>query len=190
MDWDKFLNLSAAISGAFGSGYVMVSIITMSPEFMFGLVQSHWDFSVPQIESIASQKSENIVGFSCVGISFILSIVAAFVPNGKRAFQSQWLPMVIATVGSVGLYVILDCTSRNLSHRVKLDISKVATSRYLDAIIGGEKIDSSSLSLYAQLLELKVVSNESPRSLVHRIAAEVGKTLPPNLDYSAIKQNR
>ncbi len=192
MNLDKFLNLLATIFGALGSMYVMVGIMNMSPDFMLRLATPYWDLSVPQIEALANQKAENLVGFGCVVVSFMLSsITIAFVPDGKLAFQSKWLPSVLAVVVAVVLYVIVECISGNISHREKLGIGKVAASRYLDTIIKEMKVsDSADLSFYAQLLELKAVSNESTRSLVHRIAAEVGKTLPPTLDYSAIKQNR
>ncbi len=63
MDLDKFLNLIAAILGTVGAVYVMWSILAMSPELIEQQARTRWDFSVPQIESLAQQKADNVAGF-------------------------------------------------------------------------------------------------------------------------------
>lgn len=195
MDLDKFLNLLATIFGALGAIYVMLSILAMSPELMLRQTETYWDFSVPQIEALASQKAENTVGFMFVGIAFVLAIITiAFVPDGVRVFESKWLALALAAVLSGGLYATMHFVSQGIYRHQKLAMGKIVTSRYLDEVISRGSLgvaDSTSLPVYArELLELDVPPGESTRSLMQRIANEVGKTLPPDLDYSAVEPKR
>lgn len=195
MDLDKFLNLLATIFGTLGSIYVMLSIMAMSPDLMLRQAQTYWDFSTPQIEALASQKAENLVGFVFVVIAFMLAtITIAFVPDGVRAFESKWLALALAAVLAGGLYATLHFVSQGISRHQKLAIGKIVTSRYIDQIISRGRMeiaDSVSLPVYArELLELNVPIGESTRSLTQRVAIEVGKTLPPGLDYSVVEPTR
>jgi hypothetical protein len=195
MDLDKFLNLLATIFGAFGAIYVMLSILAMSPELMLRQTQTYWDFSTPQIEALASQKADNVAGFVFVVIAFVLAtITIAFVPDGVRVFPSKWLALALAAVLAGGLYATLHFVSQGISRHQKLAIGKIVTSRYLDQVISRgrmEVADSMSLPVYArELLELNVPPGESIRWLMQRVATEVGKALPPDLDYSAVEPKR
>ena len=193
MDLDRFLNLLAAIFGALGAVYVMLGILGMSPELMERQTHSYWDFSTPQIEALARQKADNIAGFVFVLVAFVLALITiAFVPEKVRVFESKALALAIAAVLTGALYATLHFTSRGIYRHQKLAMGKIITSRYLDRIIKRgrlEPADSTSLPTYArELLELEVQPSDSVRSLVERVAAEVGKTLPPTLDFSAVER--
>lgn len=173
MDLDKFLNLLATLLGALGSIYVMLSIMAMSPDLMLRQTQTSWDFNIPQIEALASQKAENVVGFVFVVIAFVLAtITIAFVPDGVRIFESKWLALALAAVLAGGLYATLHFVSQGISRHQKLAIGKIVTSQYLDQIISRGRMgvaDSLPLPIYArELLELDVPPGESTRSLTQR----------------------
>lgn len=193
MELDKFLNLLAAIFGALGGIYVMLGIIAMSPDLMLRLSQPAWDFSLSQIEALTDQKGDNIAGFVFVVFAFGLAAVTIFVPTGMRVFQSRWLPLALAAILAVGLYATLHYLSKGISRLEKISIGRLVTLQRLDEIISVGRMDSSdshTILVYAKLLELDVLSGESTRSLTQRVASEVGKALPPNLDYSAVEPKK
>lgn len=191
MNLDKFLSLLAAIFGAFGGIYVMLSIMAMSPELMFEQARSKWDFSIPQMEALASQKAENIAGFVFVVVGFVLSIITiAVVPDGVRVFESKSLALALAAVLSGGVYATMHFVSQGVYQNQKHAMYKIAASQCLDRLINHDHCDSADIVSFAQLLKLKVLPDESMRSLTQRIATEVGKILPPDLDYSAVEPKR
>ena len=195
MDCDKFFNLLATILGTLGTFFVMQSILEMSPELMLRQAQSHWDLSVPQIEALAGQKADNVAGFVFVLIAFaVASLTIAFVPEGKRLFQSKCRALVAAFVFAGALYIALHFVSQGLSRCYKLAVGKIVTSEYLDKVISRGRLevaDSTQIADHArEYLELKVLPGESTRSLTQRVASEVGKALPQNLDYSAVEPKR
>lgn len=191
MNLDKFLNLLATIFGSLGGIYVMLSIMAMSPELIFEQAKSWNDFSKPHLEALASQKAENIAGFVFIVIAFALAFVTiAFVPDGVRLFESRWLALALAAVLTGGLYTTLHFVSQAIYLHQRQAIYKIAASQCLDRLVNRNPCDAEDIVFYAQLLELKIVPDESMRSLTQRIANAVGKILPPDLDYSAVEPKR
>ena len=195
MELDKFLNLMATVFGALGAVYVMLGILAMSPELMERQTHSYLDFSIPQIEALANQKAENVAGFVFVVVAFVLAATTlAFVPDGVRAFESKTVALGLAAVLAGGLYVTLHFVSQGIYRYQKLAMGEIITSRYLDQIAQRgrlEQSDSTNLPIYARaLLDLEVPTGESVRSLLERVAAKIGKTAPPELDYSAVEPQK
>lgn len=191
MDLDKFLNLLATIFGALGGIYVMLSIMAMSPELMFEQAKSWHDFSKPQLEALASQKAENIAGFVFIVFAFFLAIITiAFVPDGVRLFESRWLALALAAALTGVLYVTLHFISQGIYQHQRQAIFRIAASQCLDRLVNHNHCDAEDIVFYAHLLDLKMMPDESMPSLTQRIAIEVGKTLPPDLDYSAVEPKR
>lgn len=190
MDLDKFLNLLAAIFGALGAIYVMLSIITMSPEVMFRQASSVWDFSGSLIDALAGQQADNIAGFVLVILAFsFAAITIAFVPEGLRVFKSTGVALALAAVIAGGVYVALHLISQGIYKHQRLAILKIPVSRYIDEFVtrGVNTNDVGQVPVYAKLLELDVSPGESTRSLLQRVANAVGKSLPPNLDFSTVE---
>jgi hypothetical protein len=190
MDCDKFLNLLAAMFGVVGALYVVHGVITMSPELMFRLVRTHYDFSEPLMEAQASQKADNLIGFVFVLIAFVLTALPILFPlNHLRRFKRRLSAVAMAAVVAVSVSMLLYFVGEHYSHSQKLAIGTVATLEYVDEMIARrlDSSDSHSILFYAKLLELDVLPGESTRSLMQRVAGKVGKTLPPNLDYSAVE---
>jgi hypothetical protein len=188
---DKFLNLMATIFGALGSIYVMAAIIGMSPELMERQTQSQWDFSVSQMEALASQKGDNAAGFVFVVIAFVLAAgTLAFVPEGVRVFQKRGVALALAAILSGGVYVTLHFLSQGISRHQKFAMARITTLRALDELVRRHKVetwDASSFRVYADLLDIEAPPGEPARSLLERIAARAGRVLPSDLDYSAVE---
>jgi hypothetical protein len=190
MDLDKFLNLLAAIFGALGAVYVMLSIITMSPEVMFRQAASAWDFSASLIDALAGQQADNIAGFVFVILAFLFAAVTiAFVPEGLRVFKSMGVALAIAAVIAGGVYVALHFISQGIYKHQRLAILKIPVSQFIDGFLTRSAVNTNDVAqvpIYAKLLELDVAPGESTRSLLQRVASAVGRTLP-TLDYSAVE---
>src|SRR5258708_15523144 len=125
MDLDKFLNLVATIFGTLGAIYVMIGILAMSPEFIEKQSQSYWDFSIPQIESLAQQKADNVAGFVFVIVAFVLTgITIVFVPEGVRVFKSKALALALSAMLAGGLYATLHLVSKGIYEHQKLAVGK------------------------------------------------------------------
>ena len=192
MDLDKFLNLLAAIFGTLGAIYVMLSIITMSPEIMFRQASTAWGFSESLIDALASQQADNIAGFVFVILAFLFAaITVAFVPDGIP-FKSTGVALALAAVIAGGLYITLHFISQGVYKHQRLAIVKIPVSQFIDEFRtrGVTTTDVGEIAFYVHLLKLDVVPGESTRSLLQRVANAVGKALPPNLDYSAVEAGK
>lgn len=170
----------------------MHSILVASPEAMLRQAGSYWDFSMPQIDALASQKGENIAGVVFVAIAFILAFITiAFVPDGVHVFKSKGLALALAAVLASGLYATLYFVGEGIAQHQKRGILKLVVSKQLDEIIRHNRIVVSDRDLLAShavnYLGLEVVPNESTRALLERMAREVKKDLPSSLDYSAVE---
>lgn len=192
MDLDKFLNLLATTFGTLGAVYVMMSIVAMTPDLMLKLTSPHWDYNLHQMDAIADQKADNIVGFVFVLMAFVLGFITiAFVPAGVQVFTSRWLPIVLVFVLTGAVSVTLSFIGEGYSKIQKRAIGIAAASHTLDDFIANGRLnpsDRASLDAIARdLLGMTLVSTESTRSLFERMAREAGKNLPSNFDYSAVE---
>jgi hypothetical protein len=79
VDLERFFNLVATVFGALGSIYVLKSIAFSSPELIAALSSTYIGFSSPQIDSLAKQKADNIVGIVLVVIALVITGL-----NGER----------------------------------------------------------------------------------------------------------
>ncbi len=194
MNLDRFLNLLAAIFGALGAIYVMRGVLSMSPDLAARLASSAWGFSREQVESLAGQKGDSVAGVVFVMIAFVLTVITqAVVPDGLRVFEGRGIALALAAVLGGGAFIAVRLIGDGVSQHEKPEIGKVIASWYLDELSKRGRVetwDVPSLSAYARVMDLEVPPDEPARSLLGRIAAKAGKTLPPGLDYSAVEPKK
>jgi hypothetical protein len=193
MDVDKFLDLLAAVFGALGSIYVLKGVAALSPNLIERLSSTYYDFSSAQIDALTAQKADSIVGIVLVLIALAIAVVnSAFVPQGMQMFERRAVGIALV-VGLTGLaYIALTFSGDALQRHDKLAVSRIITKRALEDLFKRGKLPASevsSLKVYARtLLTMTVDDSETARSLVNRLATEVGVQVPPGLDFSEVEK--
>jgi len=192
MDLDRFLNLLVAVFGAMGSLYVLKGLLALSPNPMERMVRTYVGFNLLQIDALAAQKADSIVGVVLVVIALVLAIVnIAVVPEGVRAIPSRGVALGVAAVLAGGMYVALVFIGGSIYKHQKRAVGRIITSQYVDSLLEKKQLTKNqvpSLSVYAHtLLDLQVGHNQSPRDLLRMLAAEVGKEVPADFDFSGIE---
>jgi hypothetical protein len=88
MELDRFLNLVATVFGGIGSIYVLKAIASLSPNLIERLSRTYVSFSAAQIDSLAAQKADSIVGIVLLLIALVIAVLnLAFVPPFVRLFD-------------------------------------------------------------------------------------------------------
>lgn len=192
MDLDRFLNLLASAFGALGSIYVLKAIATLSPNLIERLSRTYYDFSVAQIDSLTSQKADSIVGIALVVVALAIAVVTnAAVPSGIRMFEKWGVAVALAVALSAVAYVTLAFAGTAIQRHQRLAVGRVITAQALKDLFERGQVrdyDVPSLRVHAtQLLNLQATEGEPARSLVSRLAKEVGATMPNSLDFSAVE---
>lgn len=191
MDLDNFLSLVATVFGALGAVYVMLGILGMSPDLMEAQTQTRWNFSAPQLEALAHQKADNVAGFVFVITAFTVGAVTlAFVPEGVRAFSSKGVAIALVVVLAAVLYITLHFISEAIYKHQKRAMVTIVVGRFVDGVLDEGRLGVArepSLAGYARLLELEVPSEQSPQLLFERVAKEIGREVPGDLDYGPSK---
>ncbi|MHC9063771.1 hypothetical protein ACYX34_13920 [Nitrospira sp. CMX1] len=193
MDVDKFLNLLAAVFGALGSIYVLKGVAALSPNLIERLSRTYWDFSSAQIDALTAQKADSIIGIVLVLIALAITVAnLTFVPEGMRMFERRTVGIALV-LGLTGLaYIALVFSGDALQRHDKLTVSRIITRGELEDLFKSGKVPASqvtSLKVLARtLFTMSVDDSETPRSLVNRLANEVGVQVPPSLDFSEVEK--
>ncbi len=192
MNLDRFLDVLATLFGGIGSLYVLRSVVSMSPSLMARLAQGSWDFSTAQIDALASQKADGIVGIVLVVIALAVALVnSAFVPPGLRAFGSRGVALSLAVGVAAISYVILWSIGGAVQQHQKREIGRVLTAQCLDRLVEKKRItndDLQSLHDYARLLiGMPRGQGEPARQFVAKVAAETRPGAAEELDYSQVE---
>jgi hypothetical protein len=192
MTLDRFLTLLATLLGGLGSVYVLRSLLGMTPDVMERLSRSYWDFSAPQIEALASQKADGVVGTTLVvGALLIAAVTIAFVPDGVRPFESKAVAVGLALAFTVIAGVILVLVGQGIQKQQKHEIGRVIVGLDVDRVVKEGRLTPDDVSLFrAQartLLDWTVEDTEPAAKLFARLAAHAGRDVPVKLDYSSVE---
>jgi hypothetical protein len=197
MNFDRFLDLLAAVFGAMGSIYVLKSIAALSPNLIEQLSRTPLGFSAAQLDSLTAQKADSIVGITLVLIALAFAVVkSALVPLDIQMFERRAVGIALVAVLSGATYIALAFASDAVYRHQKLAVGRIMTTRELGPLFDTGKLlasDVGSLKVFARtLLGMTVEDTESPRSILNRLAAEVGLQVPANFDFSDVegKENK
>ncbi len=193
MNLDRFLNLLATVFGTMGSVYVLKSLVRLSPNLIERLSRTYYDFSSAQIEALAGQKADSIVGVVLVVIALVLAVVnLAVVPDGVRVFESRGIALALVAVIGGASYIALASIGSAIHKHQKLAVRRIITAQDLGALLERKRLAASdvpSLKVYARtLLQMQVDDSEPPRLLLQRLAKEVGKQVPADFDFSEVEK--
>src|SRR5262245_14237729 len=105
MELDRFLNLLATVFAAIGSIYVLTAIASLSPDLIARLSSTYVGFSLVQIDSLAKQKADSIVGIALLAFALLIAVLnSAFVPPCVR-FVDWWTS--ISLVGALAVAAVI-----------------------------------------------------------------------------------
>jgi hypothetical protein len=193
MDLDRFLNLLASVFGAMGSIYTLKSVAALSPNLIERLSRTYWDFSPTQIDALTSQKADAIVGIVLVIIALVIAIAnLAIVPNGIGMFDRRGVALALVAVLCGALYLAVAFAGQAVHRHQRLAVGRLITHQMLSELFSKGKLPANevgSLKAYGRtLLDLTIEDSESPRTIVHRLAAEVNVQVPDHLDFSEVEK--
>ena len=193
MDLDRFLNLLAAVFGAMGSIYTLKGVAALSPNLIERLSSTYWNFSSAQIDALTGQKADAMVGIVLVIIALVIAIAnLAIVPTGIGMFERRGVAIAMVAVLSGASYLALAFAGQAVHRHERLAVGRVITHKALSELFKTRKLPASevgSLKVYGRtLLDLKIEDSESPRTIVHRLATEVGLQVPDNFDFSEVEK--
>jgi hypothetical protein len=192
MELDRFLNLVATVFGGIGSIYVLKAIASLSPNLIERLSRTYVSFSAAQIDSLAAQKADSIVGIVLLLIALVIAVLnLAFVPPFVRLFD--WCTAIALVVSLAGVACICLVFVRNAIRRnQKLAVGRLITTQVLNELFESKRLPASaprSLRVYARtLLDMPVDDSESPRQLLERLAKQVGLSIPDGFDFSEVEK--
>jgi hypothetical protein len=193
MELDRFLNLLASLFGALGSLYTLKSILGLTPNVMERLSRTYFSFSIPQINALASQKADSVVGVILIVIALLLALVnIAVAPSGIRPFEKRDVALAVSVALVAIVYIALIPIRDGYYKQQRLEIGRIIVGEFVDGLINKKRLDSSeapSLPVYARdLLALEVAPGDSPRLVLERLASAVGRELPQDFDFSDVEK--
>jgi hypothetical protein len=134
MELDRFLNLLAAVFGAFGSIYVLKAIASLSPDLTMRLSSSYVGFNPPQIESLAKQNADSNVGIALLAFALIIAVVnLAFVPTSVRFIEWRYAMALVAALTGIA-WIALTLISNGIYRKHKLAVGRLWTKQRLEEL--------------------------------------------------------
>jgi len=194
MDLERFLNLVATVLGGMGSLYVLKSIAALSPEVIARLSSMYIGFSAPQIDSLAKQKADNIVGVVLVVIALVIAVLnLAFVPSSVPFVERRICAVALVGVLAVVVYIPLVLLGHAIHQREKLAVGRVIATERLKRLFEGNRLparEAGSLRAWARVsLKMPIDDAEPPRQLLERLAKELGLNVPAGFDFSEVEKS-
>jgi len=192
MGLDRFLNLLAAVFGAMGSIYVLKGIAAQSPDLIGRQSGSYWGFNAAQIKALTAQKADAVVGIVLVIFALVIAIVnIALVPSDMHMFDRRAIGIALVAVLSGAVYITLAFSGAAIQRHEKVAVGRIITAELLDELFKTGKLPASqigSLKVYGRtLLGMEIHDSELPRNILSRVANEVGREVPENLDFPEIE---
>jgi hypothetical protein len=138
MDLDRFLNLVATVFGGIGSIYVLKGIASRSPNLIERMSRTYVGFSSAQIDSLAAQKADSIVGIVLVLIALIIAALnLAFVPPSVRLVD-RWTVALVAASASVA-YISLVFVGHAIHRSQKLAVGRLIATQEINRLFASKR---------------------------------------------------
>ena len=135
MEYSKFFSLLAAFIGFVGALFLSKSVIMLTPKIMVQLTSpnARWDYAPEQIESMAAQKADAVVGIIFVLLAFAIHVFSIiFAPDSKKIFSSHWMSFwVVAAIVSI-ITIGFTLYKSRLNTRYQVATGKIAIQDYFN----------------------------------------------------------
>jgi hypothetical protein len=195
MELSKFLSLLATCLGLGGSIFLAKGIVGLSPKGMLRLTSpySRIAYAPDQIDSMAGQKADALVGVVIIFLAFLIQGGAlVFVEDGTVLFKAGWTGVCIALVATLILTIIFSFVDKIFRNHTKLAIGKIAIRDYCANRFNGmiDPVNAKSLeTMSQQLLNMSRETAETKVDFIKRIAKYVDWKIPKETDFSRITEN-
>lgn len=195
MELSKFLSLLATCFGLGGSIFLAKGIVGLSPKGMLRLTSpySRFAYAPEQIDSMAAQKADALVGVVIIFLAFLIQGGAlVFVEDGTVLFKAGWTGVCIALAATLILTIIFSLVGKTFRNHTKLAIGKIAIRDYCADRFKGmiDPVNAKSLETMSQeLLNMNRGASETKVDFIKRIAEYVDWKIPKGTDFSKIIDN-
>jgi hypothetical protein len=195
MELSKFFSLLATCLGLGGSIFLAKGIVGLSPNGMLRLTSpySRLAYAPEQIDSMAGQKADALVGVVIIFLAFLIQGGAlVFVEDGTVLFKAGWTGVCIALVATLILMVIFSFVDKIFQNHTKLAIGKIAIRDYCADRFNGmiDPVNAKSLeTMSQQLLNMSRETAETKVDFIKRIAKYVDWKISKETDFSRITEN-
>lgn len=120
MSRDRLLTLFSSLLDIFGALFMAKGVLGMSPDVMAKLSSTYIGFNQFDVENLASQKADLLVGLILVLIAFGVSIVSFLFPHPEslsKIVGSYWSTFVFAFLISF----LIACLAYWANHELRLN---------------------------------------------------------------------
>lgn len=195
MELHRFFSLLAVCIGLVGSVFLAKGIIFLRAKAMLRLTSpySRWGYAPEQIDSLAGQKADALVGAIIIFLAFLTQLVALiFVKAGTPFIKTQWVGfLTVFAIISIITIISYNVDKRFRNH-TKLEIGKIAIRDYCAERFAGviDPVNAKSLETMSEdLLNIRREAAETRIDFLKRIAKYIGWTIPEKVDFSKIVDN-
>ena len=195
MELHRFFSLVAVCFGLVGSVFLAKGIIFLRPKNMLRLTSpySRLAYAPEQIDSLAAQKTDALVGVIIIFLAFLTQLVSLIVIEADTPFiKTRWVAF-LAVLGIISIMTIISYyVGKKFHNDTELEIGKIAIRDYSAERFAGviDLVDVKSFEIMSQdLINIRREASETKIEFLKRIAKYVGWTIPEGIDFSKIVDN-
>jgi hypothetical protein len=116
MSIDRFVNIIAATVGFAGAIFLLKGVLHLAPDLIAKLSQTHWDFSVTQLQNLASQKADIVSGAFLVSLAFLIQMIGLLlIRESFSVFEGHWFAATMAVAASLLIIAIFIAINKGLT---------------------------------------------------------------------------
>lgn len=196
MEWNRILSLFAASLGLVGAVFLAKGVLVLNPRDMLHLTSpySRIDYAPEQIDSMATQKADILVGLIYIFLAFFIQVISLiFIADQACSFiKSRWMLFWIVSAMLLIMTIIFTLVDLKIRIYYKLEIGKIAVKDHCIHTFSRKVIDPvnvKGLEPMAQaLLDLKREDSETRANFIKRVAEYVDYSIPDDVDFSKIDE--
>ena len=196
MELDTTLSLFAALLGFYGSMYLALGILCLTPEIIAEQALTKWNYNRHQLDNIANQKANFHSGIALVAIAFFSQIINLTFAHSSSASETilspYWKGALSVLFVSIVVLIIVRTIRVSLVEKYKFSSLKYIAKLYLvrrleNNEMGNQIYYEEIVRTSKDLLSFEKKLEETPMSFLKRYGDFLGVEIPTNIDLSKIK---
>ena len=189
MSRDRLITLFSSLLGIIGALFMAKGVFGMSPDVMAKLSSTYFDFNQFNVENLASQKADLLVGLILVLIAFGVSIWSFRFSDPEslsKIIGSYWRTFFRAILISLLIAGLAYWANYELRLRFALETQQVLFKHNLASALNYRQISPQNFDYYRKNAEkffgITMAPDESERDFIVRLSkvldVEPTKTVP------------